>query len=442
MKQHQDVWKTGGSEQSSLYNVFVDIHANPFNSGSWHGTSFFLPAHKYFLWVLESGLIWIAYNEGPNMNPPIPADYSCSVALPYWSWEMDYDYNPSDNVDTLSQSTLWDSKIFGSYKTGPVTDGQFIAQNWQTVLKTGNDPTSPSTPPTDNVLKRHLDTSAVPLQYDATQLVEGIVSRTEFADFTRWLEIGPHAIPHLLFGFHMRTMSSVDDFVFFFHHCNIDRLWHLWLDCHDYDKLSAAELTDTHYKALNPVSGNTPKVNPATQQPYSVGLNDKISYYWQNSDNTKIFPSEKWPTPSDLWGLGPEYSNGWDGINYRYGPDQLVNLKALKDNCGPEWVWVNFGAEEQPSSKKRDNQQLSLLNITRVGNVGDIVADINNVFDEKMRTGRMNSMQALTELANEACSLVPTMEITDWIQEWFDMNGLNPGDILRICDVNRDVSID
>jgi len=105
----------------------------------------------------------------------------------------------------------------------------------------------------------------------------------------------------------------------------------------------------------------------------------------------------------------------------------------LLENCEPEWVWVNYGGE--PSSKKRDTQQL-ILNITRIGNVGDIVTGINNVFDAKVRSG-MDTMQALTELANEACESVPTMEINDWIQEWFDMNGLNTRDLIRICDVSR-----
>jgi len=430
IKQYQDSWKTGSSNKTSLYNVFVEMHSNPLNSAQWHGTSFFLPAHKYFLWVLESALIWIAKTDGPIMRPPLSPEDACNIALPYWAWEMDFDYDLSDNIDSLSLSELWHDRIIGSYKPGAVNDGQFTSKRWTTVLQTSNDPLAIYVPPVDNVLKRYLDTTAIPLLYDPSQLINEIVSRPQFADFTKWIEAGPHSIPHLLFGFHMSTMYSVDDPVFFLHHCNIDRLWHIWMDCHDYEKLSADELTDVQYTALNPVNGNNPKVDPDTQQPFLVGLHDKISYYWQSKDYSIIFPSEKWPTPADLWGLGTENSTGWDGLYYRYGPDELVMSKPMLENCaGKDWSWVNYVETEQQHFAP------ILPNLTRIS---AWVESINDNYTIKLDEG-MDIKQALTKLAQEACEAIPTLEMTDYVREWFEMVGLNPDEgFIRVCDIEAE----
>jgi len=129
---------------------------------------------------------------------------------------MDYDYDKNDNIDSFYYSQLFDSNIIGSYKTGAVTDGRFTLQNWPTVSRTGYNPLSISTPPLDNTLKRYLNVEDIPLQYDTTQIANGIINRPKFADFTKWLEVGPHGIPHLLFGYQMKTMFSADDVVFFF----------------------------------------------------------------------------------------------------------------------------------------------------------------------------------------------------------------------------------
>jgi hypothetical protein len=236
----------------------------------------------------------------------------------------------------------------------------------------------------------------------------------------------------------MATMYSADDPVFFLHHCNIDRLWHLWMDCHDYEKLTVDQLTETQYVGINPVFGNTPRVDPVSQKPLSVGLNDQIYYYWQSDNYSLIFPPEKWPTPADLWGLGTEDSTGWDGIYYRYGPDLLVMLSATQANCeGKDWAWVNStgpeGTQEKSSSKPEE-----FFNTTKIT---DMVESIDYTFESKLQfLGNIDPQQALTELAMEACDMTAPIEMTDYVREWLEMNGIVPEealDALRVCGMDN-----
>jgi len=92
-----------------------------------------------------------------------------------------------------------------------------------------------------------------------------------------------------------------------------------------------------------------------------------------------------------------------------------------------------------PHRKKRDTQQLVNVNLTSLStkDVPEIIASINTNFDQKISLGYSNR-QALTQLAIETCRIIPKLEITSYIQEWFDMNGLSTDDLTRVCDSNTD----
>jgi hypothetical protein len=216
----------------------------------------------------------------------------------------------------------------------------------------------------------------------------------------------------------------------------------MWADCHDYEKLSAGELTDTHYTELNPAFGKNPKLDPTTQQPFKVGLNDKISYYWQNSNYSIIFPYERWPTPADLWGLGTEEIPGWDGIYYRYGPDELVMLTATQENCvSKNWFWVNYTKpitelSTEPrteSSTHKPTEFFQIINLT-LTRIPKIVGDIDDNFKTKLAEG-LDYQEALRQLSYEACEMAPTLEVTDYVREWFEMTGIDVDEVFeRGCD--------
>ena len=58
-------------------------------------------------------------------------------------------------------------------------------------------------------------------------------------------------MPHNLLGGHIRTFSSPSDPLFFSHHTYVDKLWSIWQDCHEYDKIKKSDLHAKHYSGVN-----------------------------------------------------------------------------------------------------------------------------------------------------------------------------------------------
>jgi hypothetical protein len=211
-------------------------------------------------------------------------------------------------------------------------------------------------------------------------------------------------------------MYSPDDIIFWFHHCNIDRLYHLWADCHQYEDILPANLTIYQYEAANPTSSDQwIAKNPYNRVPYDVGIDTKISFYWIDQDSD-IFPSATWPTPRQLWGLGKPGAPAYDGIYYVYGPDQLAQT-VLKTACSKNtrWTYVNYGA----SAKKR--------------NIDPIMQEISDKFEEKLGRGKPHQ-EALYEMAVEECESTPRIVFNERSLAWIKMNNLHPTAFDRVCD--------
>ncbi|KAG8738255.1 hypothetical protein FRC10_007088 [Ceratobasidium sp. 414] len=62
----------------------------------------------------------------------------------------------------------------------------------------------------------------------SSQVVQGIMQKTDYVDFEESLEEGPHDAVHNEVAGDMAAAFSPDDPLFFLHHCNVDRIWALW----------------------------------------------------------------------------------------------------------------------------------------------------------------------------------------------------------------------
>ena len=62
--------------------------------------------------------------------------------------------------------------------------------------------------------------------------IQRILRQTNYANFTRALETGPHNTGHVWVGGDMATMRSPRDAAFWFHHAQVDRIWALWQQDH------------------------------------------------------------------------------------------------------------------------------------------------------------------------------------------------------------------
>jgi hypothetical protein len=420
MKLTRDVWAPALGTTDPLYDVFVQIHASQSTSTNWHGTAFFLLAHKWFLWVYESAIIWTAYTNRVALG--ITEAEACAICLPYWDWIMDYDGIADNTCPVLedNKSGIWDENAFGSAYVDPstyyVVDGMPALDGWKTVVKTSSNWQYPDRQYAnyDNHLKRELycGPDGYNLNVGPSQAMKEITTRKAFKDYATWLEGAGHGVPHMFCGFSMSLMFSPDDPIFWLHHCNVDRLYAFWVDCQGFENIAAASITTAQY---------TPFVNKRgvyDTTPYAKSK--EIPYKW-NDATTILFPKDKttgkWPTPQQLWPYGLPGSTGYDGINYRYGTDQLV--RGYGKTC-PNQVWsiVDPG---YVATKKRDES------------IHPMIQEFKDIFESKVSEGKSHQ-EALHEMAMTECENAPKNEITPSLARWIEMNGLQPEQFDSICD--------
>jgi len=238
------------------------------------------------------------------------------------------------------------------------------------------------------------------------------------------LESLPHGLPHMFVGYSMATMSSPDDPFFWLHHCNIDRLWHLWMDCNGHDKITADQITYQQYEAWNPISeGCAPLANPVTGIPYCVGLDDPIPFTRDKiGSDTLVFPGPEWPTPRKLWSCGTATTPGHDGIYYRYGPDQLVRTYSKSCTDPKSWTLVDVGYVWVRTKAKRNLDELHPL-----------MKDRSDSYEAKLKEGKSHK-EVLHEMAVTECVKAPKNEINPVFENWIKMMNHAPEDYDTICD--------
>jgi tyrosinase len=141
-----------------------------------HGTYFFFSWHRMYLWYFER--IIRKMSGDPNW------------ALPYWNYEA---------------ST--ERKLPHAFRTPADASNELYTVNRGSGWNAG----------TASLLPSAVDTSAA-------------FPYVPFNDFSSSLEGTPHAAVHVsILGWMGSVPTAAQDPIFWLHHCNIDRLWNLWL---------------------------------------------------------------------------------------------------------------------------------------------------------------------------------------------------------------------
>jgi len=253
-------------------------------------------------------------------------------------------------------------------------------------------------------------------------------------------------------GFQMQTMCSPDDPFFMLHHSNIDRLFALWQDCWDYELVDPNAIT-IQYQALNPISGTVKKVNPYnTSQAYDVGIDTPMGYFWKSyssgksqiNQDTFIFPQANWPTPRNVHFIGNSTTNGWGGMNYVYGTDNIVSLiqqlSSTSTFCpkNTEWRLVNVDCDSLTTNPtKRDiSGKKDKKKDRRSDNEKNIEGSIKNKWEE-FKKGK-NENDAWKQMVDWECQNSPQVELNEWFEAWLNMTGLGPELWDRGCDCVSD----
>jgi len=232
-------------------------------------------------------------------------------------------------------------------------------------------------------------------------------------------------------------MSSPDDPVFWLHHSNVDRLFTMWQDCHDYELITTPGPNQYTPSNPNPPNGN-PKQEPNTKIPFDVGIDTPMSYWFQTPTSLKYqdtfqFPQSKWPTPRDMLTTGTATEPGYDGTYYVYGgPDNLVNLmQTTLPACSSNTAWrlVN------QNIKKRDIETNQNEKNPYDNNHEEMVFNAISYKWKELSKGRENDIEAIwKDLLDWDCRSSPSVTVDDNFYFWLKMNGLRPEQFDKPCD--------
>ncbi|KAJ2295595.1 hypothetical protein IWW55_005394 [Coemansia sp. RSA 2706] len=196
-----DEWRKIGRVLAQMHDSgeldrFAGAHQALFESV--HGSTTFFPFHRKFVQEFE--------DVGRRIDG--------TFFVPYW--DSTRDYRDPARSPILRNTTLGGN---GQGPDGCLQDG--IQGGWTMGF------------PGDHCLRRQFDDgSAIEPWVPAEVISSYIQSDDAIAQFREHIEYGIHGAVHLGLGGDAATRFAPNDFFFFMHHANIDRLWWLWQNTH------------------------------------------------------------------------------------------------------------------------------------------------------------------------------------------------------------------
>jgi tyrosinase len=329
MKFYTGQFLSGQSTTINLYDVFQQMHQSPYNA-QLHSTSCFPPQHKAMLWIFESALRMVCQRSGL-----FTVTQCCNLALPYWDWIQGFTF-----VSGMPNGGYWGNMqntdvfqypdLLGDATPGPnnyIDQGLFAA--------------SGSFNPSSSELRRGFIVRNLSNTTNPRAMANWIVNNPQYVNFLPFIHGGMHGQFHTYIGFDMsNTDTAARDPLFWMHHCNVDRLYHLWADCHGYENIKMNDVTQPiHYVAQNPIGNQgNPKRYP-NGAIINVDLTTRMDLRLTSTTAT-FMPSSEFPTPREMFEMGP--GAPWGGLHYRYGADSLITSQNLNTRCPNKvWTWVN-----------------------------------------------------------------------------------------------------
>ncbi|KAJ1800926.1 hypothetical protein LPJ59_000716 [Coemansia sp. RSA 2399] len=172
------------------FTRFADIHNREFRN--IHGNDNFYPFHRRFLRDFEE----------------VAQGYDPSFAVPYWDELRD---SRSPAASGVLSSRLLGGNGFGSC----VRDG--LQAGWTMGF------------PNSHCLTRQYDQGSQMQSWYSPEYIYSIMQRyNDMHGFRESIEYSIHGSVHLGMGGDMGTYWSPNDFTFYLHHANLDRLWDQW----------------------------------------------------------------------------------------------------------------------------------------------------------------------------------------------------------------------
>ncbi|KAJ3125907.1 hypothetical protein HK098_008100 [Nowakowskiella sp. JEL0407] len=206
-------------DQDNFHSDLVKTHADI--GSETHMTNFFLPWHRYFVYMFEKRL---------QMIDP-------EITLPYFDWTMD-----SQNV---SHSIVWQD--FG----GGGDESYDIPREAKGCIYRGPYAEMSCELPSRDCIKRQQVPGILPSLDLYCHLT---LAYDDYQSFRERMEVA-HNMVHAEFGGtyrgSMAYFYSPNDPIFYVHHAQIDRLWSMWQDRHPNAKQYPEPDTLINFGALN-----------------------------------------------------------------------------------------------------------------------------------------------------------------------------------------------
>jgi tyrosinase len=196
---------TSWSYQTAIHWDDTAPAADEFRNKCQHGTWFFLPWHRMYLFHFEAILRSVI-----EQDAAIDDDTKATWALPYWNYSK-------DAQALLLPPAFADPMLDG--ERNPLFDSTRFLNNGESL-----DPRA--------VL---IGAALRPRRFATSNIAQGFAgSKTGFMHYQRKgggpLEAAPHGSVHNSVGVNMSQLDTAPaDPIFWLHHANIDRLWQVWL---------------------------------------------------------------------------------------------------------------------------------------------------------------------------------------------------------------------
>ncbi|WP_415919290.1 tyrosinase family protein [Tateyamaria sp. SN6-1] len=219
----------GQDQELSRYDIFVFWHVLAMNlnlsvGNAAHSGPIFLPWHRMYMIRLEEACQDV-------LGDP-------DFGLPYWDWAADGALRAQDQWRTDLWSPAYIGEARGRVRSGPVGQMQvrLVADARRRAVvsvtprpifrEAGTDPRWPDLP-----TQAQVDAALAQPDYDVSPWNMDVTSHRNVLE--GWVD-GPqlHNRVHTWIGGDMGPGTSPNDPAFFLNHCNVDRIWEMWMERH------------------------------------------------------------------------------------------------------------------------------------------------------------------------------------------------------------------
>ncbi|KAJ2489202.1 hypothetical protein IWW37_004183 [Coemansia sp. RSA 2050] len=239
-------WNTVSSVVRTMSNSgwlgwFAHIHNQYF--GVIHGNEFFFPWHRRFVRDFES----------------IAQQIDRNFALPYWDELRDF-ANPA-------ASEVLSARLLGTNGQG---DG---------CVRDGNQAGLTLNYPNNHCLRRRYNAGNRINAWYSPEFIQSVLSRsTRMSQLRSGIEFSLHGAVHLAIGGDMMENYSPNDFIFWLHHANIDRIWSVWQTMNPNQNFWSMDGVDNNGRPMG-YGTPIPHYNDPVINTMRLGVNNMCFFY-------------------------------------------------------------------------------------------------------------------------------------------------------------------